>query len=1526
MEEENPIDLVELLESQDKIPVKSRTNLPNYNIEGDSGYGESSYDSNFYPDAEINIGREGLDMVSLINEKRSIKQPWAAKAGAGVLRAGSKALQEISKMPGVLGGIAAGTVGQIGDAITGEDNTDFIKTAFDNQWVKTVNEIGETINKEALPVYVSKAVSEGNLWDNITAIDFWATEGADGLGYIISMLAPGAAINKLGVGSKIIKGLSKSGKFKDSTVRAAEKLGELGLPTTAKNIDLYSQTIANTLFEAGAEAQGAMESYKHSLDAKLQSGEMTQAEYDIQLGKQSEVGRNVFLTNAAILVGPNAIMSKMLWGKAAQKASGKLLNKGGELTKLENPSFLRKVKLYGDDFGKATLREGFFEEGLQSTAETYFTKNADSNLLDFIGDLPKAYTEMLGTTEGQKAILLGGVFGGGMQAYTGGKTRAKNIKTTNKLIELGNTALSDMYNVFNEDVYQKDDNGEIIYENDKPVYDYKKVQDKLKSQDSLEGLSAMYDIAIENNDTQTIEQIKDLVSTNLVKPFIVNDELGIDVLKQHLELSKDIEAISEREKKDKDTYINDIIKKAEKLQVDYNSFQNFSNDLINLEGGTKAQKVDYYNKLSMQYLDSKSREYYLTDKLKQSKETYNELVQSKGIDLGILENNGALKNELENDSRIKKVSNDIKNLESSIEEVKATNDAFWDGKSVQEAYSKEIQDAEAINEEVEKKAEEVDDQFNKIKEAKTKDELDLIQSTNPIILAEIEKKRQLIENKEKEAKEKVKEDNKEFENTQNVAKEEANLDFDYVSNNFNEEEVIKLPNSLGGQDVTITEINPTSIVVEDSNGEIRTITKNQFDDRNPSSEYNIEGVEFTLQSSDTNQKNDPFKDGDTGVLSVDSEGNKLSFIDQAVVDFERTPRNKVGQSVGFKINDTTTGLSDNQKKARSMVEANDFSDKEFLVNHLPINVKLTDDVSAPIETISENSSNYNDVFNKTTKVMRKAIVEELAAGNKIEDITSEISGQWNGELQLEEEVLENSLLDLYEIAGDIKKLKSDNLYVVDDNGILKNTKGDILNTRNRQSPGEIYLKIHMANGKPFPLKLNVKRINEDEASLLYELYKYRFEDISEGKATRIVDTNPDVLEKIKEVFAEELELFTSNKTPLQDITIKDVVDFIIWDGSKSPKSQVRFLKGKLLVAGESYTAEDFASDNAKEDFINTLTTNKRHNIAFKRRPGQDFNSLNFQNRSYIEYIVNKGILNTNAKVNEPTFAGMTKMYLAIDKVKVKGEMSKHNTVFKPRPKPETKPIPPTKKTAKTTSEPSVGVNMGNKIDYAKLGIPAPTPAPTPSKKVAPATPEPTVDSSMPAMSMNVLSKLGVPTPKAKAPSAPKPAPKPKRVESNNQDVVKQTQASFTDNNLLATGEPLTINKIQYVMTKDYYIVDMTNKKAVTDIKTVLAYVDAYNKVTKLKSWKLDKNKVEKIWNSRLKVVPLQDTVKKEEMTDAEVTNTIRSLIMAYPSYMKEITGLMDKNKNKSMGDKLQLIFTLLKSKNISQEEINTKCK
>ena len=265
---------------------------------------------------------------------------------------------------------------------------------------------------------------------------------------------------------------------------------------------------------------------------------------------------------------------------------------------------------------------------------------------------------------------------------------------------------------------------------------------------------------------------------------------------------------------------------------------------------------------------------------------------------------------------------------------------------------------------------------------------------------------------------------------------------------------------------------------------------------------------------------------------------------------------------------------------------------------------------------------------------------------------------------------ENNIADLYyfEDISDVVKNK-DKFYIVNDKGQLENNKGDIYATqRPLRAKGEIYLMVPMANGRDFPLKLNISKVSTEQADFLHAIYKLRFDDFENGKLKEVSEEErgvtgrnrqlpSELVERFKTEFPNVWELFKSEDIDEESIKFKDILDFFLFDKTSNIKSRVRFNKGGLQVGNITFDKETF--DEQKEEFINQLTSSKRQHIKFKKK-ANDSNDLNLNNPAYLRYLIQNNILNTNVIKEEPIFQGRTTMYVGTGTVKVGEKLSDFN--------------------------------------------------------------------------------------------------------------------------------------------------------------------------------------------------------------------------------------------------------------------------
>jgi len=690
-------------------------------------YGNSVYDENLNWGADIN----SEDIQGSLNEYRAQNESNIDKTAAGIGRIATKAVSEIAKMPGVIGGIIAAPFAEEGKGW---------ETAFNNQWVKSISQFNEDVNAELLPVYVKKAVSEGNLWDNISSVDFWATEGADGIGFIASMFVPGAALKSLNLGEKILgttaKGLSMiNGEAKlAGATRALEGLG-----ITANNIDLGAMTMANTLFESGSEAGSAMDSFQKDIDKKLASGEINQAQYEQLQTQKAKLGRDIFVSNLAILLVPNAIQTKMIWGKGI----------GSQLVK-DTPSLMAKIGNRGKNVLGALGSEGFLEEGSQSTVETMFSNKAkrgeltDNMSKDFnVSELVSSYIDTLNTTDGQKAIFLGGFLGGGMSAYQGGKSDIATRKETQNVLSLAEEKVGVFNRVNETDVYKRDENGDVIYNsNNQPQYDPVKIKEVAKALDYTEKQSQLFDQAIQEGNEQVIQTLKNEAINQLITPFINKGELGIQALSQYLDTTLQTEEIAEN--KDAKNLKSKIIEQATYMQDQLNSYKDFSKSLINLNNpkATAQDTTDYYNMLGDLYINLKGSEYFQKGELKKLNIQKSKLLKDLGdneitkeintnFTEGITEDIYKFKKS-ETDPRVKLINNQIESVEKEISEIDdIINGAIWNNEDVNKQFAEHIKINNKLREDANPENEAIINQASEtVDNATTPEELNNLPKTN----------------------------------------------------------------------------------------------------------------------------------------------------------------------------------------------------------------------------------------------------------------------------------------------------------------------------------------------------------------------------------------------------------------------------------------------------------------------------------------------------------------------------------------------------------------------------------------------------------------------------------------------------------------------------------------------------------------------------------------------------------------------------------------------------------------------------
>src|SRR5690606_2767067 len=233
------------------------------------------------------------------------------------------------------------------------------------------------------------------------------------------------------------------------------------------------------------------------------------------------------------------------------------------------------------------------------------------------------------------------------------------------------------------------------------------------------------------NNKNLQEDIEQRMYTDLVKPFIVNDNLGIESLRVALKENAELAKATQGANIDSDAVVKEIIKKAEYLKEKYNTFTEFAPSLIKLqnENATEEDYQRYMNILTSQYLNAHSRLQFLKDKAQEKRNilqmVLSESLPGKTID-DLYSDNRLLTQDMLKNPRVNELYKDINSIETSIKENEQTVEQFWENDKTNEGFAQFVKEARELEAKIAKEKE-YEDKLNEINSATDKEALDKIQ-------------------------------------------------------------------------------------------------------------------------------------------------------------------------------------------------------------------------------------------------------------------------------------------------------------------------------------------------------------------------------------------------------------------------------------------------------------------------------------------------------------------------------------------------------------------------------------------------------------------------------------------------------------------------------------------------------------------------------------------------------------------------------------------------------------------------------
>ncbi len=1237
------------------LKEKNKTNPNNIKIESFNTSGNKDYLQGWENPHTIYGGIGDTNSNDPFSELRANNQSSLNKFIKLSPRISTKIISEIAKIPGYIGGLGGGLYGEASDAITGKNEYSFTEQAFNNSWIKGVTELNEKVNNEALPVYVKKSVKEGNLWDNISSVDFWATEGADGIGFMASMLVPGAVLKGLGLGSKLARSSeviasigSKGTKFQ-KLMQGAQKASKLGL--TVENFDMIAATTANTYLEAAAESGMAMDSFEKEnknefIDNALASGKtMEQAEQEFNTQK-AILGKNMFVSNVALLTIPNTIQSSIMFGKGASKF----------MSKYGTKEFLKNS---GKRMVGSTLSEGFVEEASQTTVENYFKEKAKKNNLKGDGlfsfddfdpkGLKEAYLDTISSVDGQKAIFLGGLLGSSMSVIQGRKEDIRNKKQSDEAV-----SLTQRYDQTLQALTDPSGNVSYNYNNQRSV-SKKEIIEKFRTIDALSNRFDEYDEALASGNEEQLEKVRNKTIQDVILPFVKNGEIGIEALTQYYDKMLESDEVKNSEDFDLiQSRKEEVIKTAQDVSKKYDFYTNFINKRFNIpiKAANKEEqktldllKAQYFNKLSSSYALAEMEKEQVKNKLKSVNKELDELNKIHNL------------NEVTTDELINEYVHNTDTTESFINKKK---DNFA---SKNESYKKLLDYKNKLEEKLKETNIEISENYfdnKKINNDFLLKEEDNIENTSEIEINEVlDDEMPPDELMAAFSPKKTTEDEQidkalEVNEVAQVEKELQSAINESIDENgqptFTQED---LGEFLKDQDIP-EEVKDAIVLLNEK--QINTLpTQEEVEDKSDFKLSELEGVnEEDLAKDDSIQKEED-KDISNSFINIEvitpkenkTLGHKIqNFFSDVFKKFEKEPRDKTNDDVSFSLGDlkyitgqpTILAIFTKLKNGTLLIPSEvEFlkENQEWLENYLPIQVTLSNGKEKASSFLKAKTNNVSEstIFNNNELPLRKAIIKALL-DNKgdFTKFKGSVQGQGKGKLNLDNNSTNNNVLKLsvFNNMTNEQKIKyiKENSYIVNHAKQLVNTNtGQIavdsfFNVIKSFHSGDLFLVVTRPNGEKVPIKLNNKRVTRDKAKSTVQLFALLSKTIKNNEGENIL-SDKDFFEFIKKnIGIKAFETLNSeiilSKRANNITRLREIIEYVTFSQNNNPITKL-FIdnSGNLTLGSLIQKVNEDLQENGSIDYETNLSS-----IGF----------VGFQNNNIDALINDESELDTNESI------------------------------------------------------------------------------------------------------------------------------------------------------------------------------------------------------------------------------------------------------------------------------------------------------
>lgn len=428
---------------------------------------------------------EGETMYDLLkgqNEYLANQQGYISKIGNTLGQGLGTFLTATLSTVGTAVGASAGAIGQIGDAISGQDNIDFMDIMLNNPLNQSISELDKYIKQDLLPTYYTEE-QKNSLISAATG-----TELINGLGFMLSAMLPGAGITKALGGISKLGTMAKLGTL-EANVAKSIATGAMKAETAPIALALgkfMSKVPAVTGAVVGRIGESAMEA-NQTYESLIAEG------VDEETAKQQR--NNVFYGNMALAASDLAQYTRWFRPNPFERIIKNVGEKGVGYA----------VKQIGKKETIAEILKESSQEAAEEGVQFLLQKGAEKAAKEpgkysFGTGVLGSMNELFTTVEGQKSMLLGAVLGGGVGTIIkGANSKQVNAQLQSTVDELNANP------TFSNEKFIKNSEGKYILN---PEF--------VKNQTVYNNLEAKREEAIAKGDLESAELIEKLQFNNLV--------------------------------------------------------------------------------------------------------------------------------------------------------------------------------------------------------------------------------------------------------------------------------------------------------------------------------------------------------------------------------------------------------------------------------------------------------------------------------------------------------------------------------------------------------------------------------------------------------------------------------------------------------------------------------------------------------------------------------------------------------------------------------------------------------------------------------------------------------------------------------------------------------------------------------------------------------------------------------------------------------------------------------------------------